>query len=280
MTRALRPSEGEQSDQGWRGQERRQFAAWLRTGRLTERALGDGERCAEFRFNPEFKFIPGFKFNPWHDPEDGRFTWANSGRFFGGGGTPKPAAPCPPRGAPDGGGYDGPEIVVTAPRRTGERTRLWPVAGNGAPAVRGTRVSNGHTYADGRFSREGRYRIDRRTGRARAHMGIDLPGNPGDPVVAAADGVVVTVNRSVSYGNTVIIRHADGTATGYAHLATTQVTKGQHVVAGEPIATMGNTGNAHNMGTHLHFEVSPPGSLPLAVGAQRIDPTQWIRHGS
>lgn len=81
MTRALRQSEGERSDQGWRGQERRQFAAWLRTGRLTERALGDGERSAEF------------KFNPWHDPEDGRFTWANRGRFFGGGGTPAARRP-------------------------------------------------------------------------------------------------------------------------------------------------------------------------------------------
>lgn len=74
MARELRQSERERSDQGWRGQERRQFAAWLRTGRLTERAPGDGERSAEFRFNPQFKFIPGFKFNPWHDPEDGRFT--------------------------------------------------------------------------------------------------------------------------------------------------------------------------------------------------------------
>lgn len=196
--------------------ELRQFAVWLRTGRLSNQALGDGAAG------------PEFKFNPWHDPADGRFTQANSGRYFGPGGNPASAPPArsgrttPPPQPGTNGGYDGPEIVVEAPRRSSNGARrIWPVAGNGVPAQKGARGSNGHSYADGRFSREGRYRIDARTGQPRKHLGIDLPGEPGDPVVSAADGTVRHIRsaqKSGDFGNSVTILHPDGTTTGYAHL--------------------------------------------------------------
>ena len=259
-------------------QERRQFAAWLRTGRLSDGrlgpdGLGQGPRSAEF------------KFNPWHDPADGRFTWANSGRFWGAGSAaPAREGPKPVAGSAvtDNGSYDGPEIVVQAPRRGFGRDRVWPVAGNGAPAQRGARSSNGRPYADGRFSRAGRYRIDARTGKHRPHMGVDLPGEPGDPVVSAADGIVIHVrlaNASKDFGNNVIIRHPNGTTTGYAHLQSITVAEGQAVRAGQQVGTIGNTGNAGNMGTHLHFEVAPPGSQALTKGTRRSDPTHWIETG-
>ena len=245
--------------------QRREFAYWLRTGRL-----GNGDTS------------PEFKFNPWHDPADGRFTWANSGRFYGQGSATGPEGAAKPRGPAtpaDPAGYDGPEIVVMAPRGSEGRQRVWPVAGNGAPTVRGARGPNGQTYADGRFSREGRYRIDRRTRRGRAHMGIDLPGTLGDPVRAAADGVVEFAGHAGDYGYSVRIRHADGTTTGYGHLHTIIVPNGSAVRAGQSIGTMGNTGNAQHTGTHLHFEVAPPGSSTLRRGYRRSDPTHWIVTG-
>lgn len=58
----------EVSEEDWR----RAFPIWLRTGRLPSRSKSDGIEC---------------KFNPWHDPEDGRFTFAGTGRYHGGGGS-------------------------------------------------------------------------------------------------------------------------------------------------------------------------------------------------
>lgn len=99
------------------------------------------------------------------------------------------------------------------------------------------------------------------------HGGIDIAGPIGTPILAASDGVVTEVGPTAGYGALVKLRHSDGTVTLYGHINTWLVSKGQRVMAGDQIATMGNRGNS--TGPHLHFEV-------LANGSNRIDPVPWL----
>lgn len=99
------------------------------------------------------------------------------------------------------------------------------------------------------------------------HGGIDIAGPIGTPIMAASDGVVVEVGPTAGYGALVKLRHSDGTVTLYGHINTWLVSKGQRVMAGDQIATMGNRGNS--TGPHLHFEV-------LTNGSNRIDPVPWL----
>ena len=99
------------------------------------------------------------------------------------------------------------------------------------------------------------------------HAGIDLANSIGTPIVAVSDGVVVDAGPTAGYGMWVKLRHADGTVTLYGHINTALVSVGEHVMAGDQIATMGNRGNS--TGPHLHFEV-------LQGGSERIDPVPWL----
>jgi murein DD-endopeptidase MepM/ murein hydrolase activator NlpD len=96
---------------------------------------------------------------------------------------------------------------------------------------------------------------DRRRGGA--HPGIDIDGETGDPVRAAADGTVLAAGPSIrgfsGYGTIVLVAHATGVTTLYAHLSAVNVAPGRHVEAGDLIARMGCTGSC--TGSHLHFEV-------------------------
>jgi murein DD-endopeptidase MepM/ murein hydrolase activator NlpD len=99
------------------------------------------------------------------------------------------------------------------------------------------------------------------------HGGIDLASPIGTPIVAVSDGVVTDVGPTAGYGAWVKLRHNDGTVTLYGHINTWLVSVGQHVMAGDQIATVGNRGNS--TGPHLHLEV-------LLNGTQRIDPVPWL----
>lgn len=99
------------------------------------------------------------------------------------------------------------------------------------------------------------------------HGGIDIANAVGTPILAASDGVVIEAGTTAGYGAWVKLRHADGTVTLYGHINTWLVEKGQRVMAGDPIAEMGNRGNS--TGPHLHFEV-------LRNGTDRTDPTAWL----
>jgi hypothetical protein len=99
------------------------------------------------------------------------------------------------------------------------------------------------------------------------HGGIDIANSIGTPITAAADGVVIDVGPTAGYGAWVKLRHSDGTVTLYGHINTWLVSKGERVMAGDQIATMGNRGNS--TGPHLHFEV-------LVGGNNRIDPVPWL----
>ena len=118
-------------------------------------------------------------------------------------------------------------------------------------------------------------------GAGRSHTGIDYVLNEGDPVYAAADGKISTITRDNSNGLMVILKHADGYETRYAHLSKVNIctelsiessdtkvnrtfqiiTDGDHsdqtitgqVKKGQLIGYAGSTGRA--TGPHLHFEV-------------------------
>ena len=93
----------------------------------------------------------------------------------------------------------------------------------------------------------------------RMHRGIDIAGPIGTPIVAVADGEVITAGwNSGGYGNLVKLKHNNGTVTVYAHNQRILVRRGQQVTQGQQIAEMGSTGRS--TGPHLHFEMHPKGS--------------------
>ncbi|MFG1806903.1 peptidoglycan DD-metalloendopeptidase family protein [Streptomyces sp. NPDC049040] len=85
------------------------------------------------------------------------------------------------------------------------------------------------------------------------HTGVDFLVWSGTPVHSVAAGTVIHAGADGSYGNDVIIRHADGKYTLYGHLTNPVVSVGQTVTAGQEIGISGATGNV--TGPHLHFEV-------------------------
>ena len=89
------------------------------------------------------------------------------------------------------------------------------------------------------------------------HNGIDFRASIGTPVRASLAGTVLEVNqgavKNCQYGKWVLIKHANGLATLYAHLSTINVTKGTTVSTGQVIGLSGNTGYA--TGPHLHMTV-------------------------
>lgn len=100
----------------------------------------------------------------------------------------------------------------------------------------------------------------------RHHDGLDIAAPQGEPIYAAAEGRVLFSGWKNGYGNTVIVAHERGVTTLYAHASARYVSEGQPVRRGEPLAAVGQTGNAR--GAHLHFEV-------LWRGAA-IDPTPLL----
>lgn len=89
--------------------------------------------------------------------------------------------------------------------------------------------------------------------RRRFHYGLDLALPTGEPIYAAFDGVVRISKYNRSYGNLVIIHHANGLETYYAHMSKRLVVSGEHVKSGQQIGLCGNTGRS--FGSHLHFEI-------------------------
>lgn len=88
--------------------------------------------------------------------------------------------------------------------------------------------------------------------------GIDLEGNPGDPVQAAADGKVMYAGNGVrGLGNLILLGHSNGFITAYAHNQELLVKTGEDVTKGSRIATVGQTDTSS---PRLHFEVRRRGT--------------------
>jgi len=106
------------------------------------------------------------------------------------------------------------------------------------------------------------------------HNGIDLRASPGTPIKAALTGVVWgtgdtdTVCPGASYGKWVLIKHANGLSTLYAHLSLIKVGEGQNVGTGEFIGYSGTTGYA--TGPHLHFTVYATDGVQIISRKSRI----------
>jgi murein DD-endopeptidase MepM/ murein hydrolase activator NlpD len=85
------------------------------------------------------------------------------------------------------------------------------------------------------------------------HDGIDIAAPEGTPIRAIESGEVVYSDQLRGYGNIVIVRHAAGLVSVYAHNQANLVREGQQVARGEVIAKVGSTGRV--TGPHLHFEI-------------------------
>lgn len=96
-------------------------------------------------------------------------------------------------------------------------------------------------------------------GTSRFHSGLDIGGDYGLPIVAAASGVVSHSGWISGYGYTVIIDHGGGVSTLYGHNEDLVVSVGQSVGQGQTIAWCGSTGNS--TGPHCHFEVRINGEV-------------------
>lgn len=132
-------------------------------------------------------------------------------------------------------------------------------------------VSGGYISATAYYNSSGKF-----------HGGVDFAVSPGTVVKAAADGVVMsTANLSGSYGTYVVIRHANGLQSYYAHgtYGSIVVKPGQTVKQGDKIMLSGNTGNSS--GPHLHFEVrKSPYNYSYSATAygqdSRVNPLQYL----
>ncbi|MFD8640677.1 M23 family metallopeptidase [Streptomyces zaomyceticus] len=113
---------------------------------------------------------------------------------------------------------------------------------------------------------------------AHKHSGQDFAVPVGTPVKAAGAGTVVKAGPNgggdgPAYGNAIVVKHANGTYSQYAHLSKIKVHIGSKVMAGQQIALSGNTGNSS--GPHLHFEIRTTPNYGSAV-----NPAAFLRsHG-
>lgn len=119
---------------------------------------------------------------------------------------------------------------------------------------------------EGRVSSSYGMRTDPFDGAWRRHNGIDFAAPAGTPVRSAAAGQVKYSGWLPGYGKTVIVEHAGGYETRYAHNANNLVRKGELVKAGQVVASVGSTGRA--TGPHLHFEVRK--------GSDAVDPSIFL----
>jgi murein DD-endopeptidase MepM/ murein hydrolase activator NlpD len=102
---------------------------------------------------------------------------------------------------------------------------------------------------------------------ARFHAGVDLRAAYGENVPTAGDGQVVFAGEQGAYGLTVVVEHAGGLRTRYAHLSAISVQVGDNLEEGEAIGRAGQTGRA--TAPHVHFELMRDG--------QRLDPSALVR---
>lgn len=104
-------------------------------------------------------------------------------------------------------------------------------------------------------------------GKGRNNDGINIKASKGTAVKAADKGTVVySGNELKGFGNLILIRHSDGWITAYAHNQKLLVKKGQKVVRGEKIATVGDTGGVNE--PQLHFEVR--------AGKKTVNPLTYL----
>ncbi|OHD26055.1 MAG: hypothetical protein A2Y38_14315 [Spirochaetes bacterium GWB1_59_5] len=110
------------------------------------------------------------------------------------------------------------------------------------------------------------YRANPFTGIRQFHSGLDIGGSLNAPVNAAMDGRVAETGYSTIFGNFVILSHAEGYQTLYAHLNKILIKQGASVLQGKTIGLLGSTG--YSTGPHLHLGVFRRGTA--------VDPLKFL----
>jgi len=106
------------------------------------------------------------------------------------------------------------------------------------------------------------------------HGGLDFGGGETLPIIAPADGVVVFSGFLPIRGNATFIDHGLGVYSGFFHQSLLLVSKGDHVINGQKIGEVGNTGRVGNAndypgaGAHLHWEIW--------VSGVQVNPLDWL----
>ena len=161
-------------------------------------------------------------------------------------GTTEPVAPQKPAPKTTATKQTDTEVAAIPPepapaRREGERF-LWPVKG---------KIISGFGPKKGGLNNDG----------------INIAAPAGTHVMAADNGVVAYAGNELrGFGNLLLIRHADGWVTAYAHNAKLLVKRGEKVRRGQPIAEIGSTGNVS--APQLHFEIRK--------GTDPVDPLKYL----
>jgi murein DD-endopeptidase MepM/ murein hydrolase activator NlpD len=104
----------------------------------------------------------------------------------------------------------------------------------------------------------------------RAHLGVDYKAPVGAPVIAVADGVVVSAGMSGDAGRMVHLRHSNGLESEYLHLSVITVAAGVRVHQGDLIGRVGATGLV--TGPHLDYRVKKNGAFINPLTAARAMP--------
>ncbi|MGE5543699.1 MAG: peptidoglycan DD-metalloendopeptidase family protein [Bacillota bacterium] len=132
-------------------------------------------------------------------------------------------------------------MTMAYPSRSVTGLFVWPVFGE---------ISSGYGWRKGEF-----------------HHGLDIACPVGTPVRAAQAGMVTFSGTRSVYGKTIVIRHANGAETLYAHTSKIMVKKGQQVKRGQVIALVGITGRT--TGPHLHFQIN--------YNDKTLNPMEYLR---
>jgi murein DD-endopeptidase MepM/ murein hydrolase activator NlpD len=104
------------------------------------------------------------------------------------------------------------------------------------------------------------------TGKRSFHNGLDIAAAVGTPIVAPLDGTVKHIFEDSTGGKQLVLTHANGFQTGYAHLNAYAVAVGQTVKQGDLIGYVGRTGAV--TGPHLHFSVK--------VNNKHVNPENYV----
>ncbi len=99
------------------------------------------------------------------------------------------------------------------------------------------------------------------------HYGVDIADALGTPIHSAMSGTVLEAGPASGFGQWVRVQQEDGTIAVYGHVNDMYVQAGQHVEAGDVIASVGNRGQS--TGPHLHLEI-------WDVNGKKVDPVAWL----
>lgn len=156
-----------------------------------------------------------------------------------------------------------PEAVAEV-KVEGKKARLVPAKDKGAPQ-KGARSYRWPVM--GRINSPFGWRRHPVTRRRDFHTGIDIKADRGMVIRSARDGRVAYSGWMGGYGKVVVVEHAGGQSTLYAHCSTLLVVQGSKVSQGQNIARVGTTGRS--TGPHLHFEVRR--------GNSPVNPLQYLK---